>query len=523
MTPRKYDEKDHDGVVVPDVQQQEQEQERLNCDYLVVGAGTSGMSFTDTILSEDPKATLIVVDRNERPGGHWVHAYPFCRIHQTNCNYGVNSMTLGKNISKKGIERYDVRDRSTAQEILEYYQRVREKFEATGRVKFFFGAEYKEFDASRGVHKIVADENKSGETNIVEVRCRRKLVTVENNVVVPSMREPTIPVHEAASFVSVNALPESLGSGTFRNYVVFGCGKTGADAIVHLLRDGGVDPSRITWIVSRDVWYFLREGLEDFYATNDTISIPTLECGSVEDIYLGWEERGLLGRLDRSTIPKVFKGPTMDNAELELMRSVEKIVRMGRALSVEQHTIVLEKGSIDYDPDTTLLVDCMVDAFFGYDTPNNYSIFEPGHIKLGPTTFIFNPSFSAAHIAFVECALGENNDDAKNDCLYHIPQDKPNVASKPETFIGVFYLQLKNTDKLMKIPGGRKFFLNSRTNLSAPKHHKGGMLRFLWYAFGPKQMMKKSKRIEKKIDSKGYSDLDHCFGAETVGTVEIAF
>ena len=47
----------------------------LEADYVVVGAGTSGLSFIDTLLAEDPDATVILVDRNAKAGGHWTTAY----------------------------------------------------------------------------------------------------------------------------------------------------------------------------------------------------------------------------------------------------------------------------------------------------------------------------------------------------------------------------------------------------------------------------------------------------------------
>ena len=111
----------------------------LKCDYLVVGAGTSGMSFVDTMLTENPKATIVIVDRNSQPGGHWTTAYPWVTLHQPSCNYGINSMQLGKN-KKRGYERYDVKDLATGTQILEYYGEALKKFEATGRVKSFFDA-----------------------------------------------------------------------------------------------------------------------------------------------------------------------------------------------------------------------------------------------------------------------------------------------------------------------------------------------------------------------------------------------
>ena len=498
------------------------------------------MSFVDTILSEDPKATLIVVDRNDKPGGHWVHAYPFCRLHQGSCHYGVNSMTLGENLNRKGNERWDIHDRATGQEVLDYYQRVRENFEATGRVTCFFGAEYQTFDAPTGFHIVAtaaADDdddttnNKNdvdGGTVLLEVRCRRKLVTVETNIKVPSMRGPTVPVHEAASFVSVNALPASIRSGKFRNYVVFGCGKTGADAVVHLIRDGGVDPSRITWIVSRDAWYILRDSHEDCLPTVDRYLEPMVRCGSVHDVYLDWEANGIVGRLDKSILPEVFKGPIVTVAELEMMRSVGRIVRKGRAKAIERDTIVFAgddggDDSIGYDPDNTLLVDCMVDGFYGFDIPTDYRIFEPGRIRLGPLLYFWNTSFSAAHIAFVECAVkGRNNDrrvDAKKNRSCHFVRGKtPDEMGKTDVVIGYMCMQMMSTFGLVKLRGGMRFFLRSRTNILAPLHHKRGFLRLLWYSVGPTLWAVKSKQLEWKIRSKkGFTDLDHSFLLETLG------
>jgi UDP-galactopyranose mutase len=45
-------------------------------DYLVVGAGASGMSFVDVLL-EETDASILMVDRRDSPGGHWTDAYPY--------------------------------------------------------------------------------------------------------------------------------------------------------------------------------------------------------------------------------------------------------------------------------------------------------------------------------------------------------------------------------------------------------------------------------------------------------------
>lgn len=66
----------------------------INAQYLVKGAGASAMAFVDTLLSESPTASIALVDTEPRPGGHWIHAYDFVRLHQSASFYGVASRRL---------------------------------------------------------------------------------------------------------------------------------------------------------------------------------------------------------------------------------------------------------------------------------------------------------------------------------------------------------------------------------------------------------------------------------------------
>ena len=60
----------------------------VETDYLVVGAGATGMAFVDTLVAESD-VDVVMVDRRHRPGGHWLDAYPFVRLHQPSAYYGV--------------------------------------------------------------------------------------------------------------------------------------------------------------------------------------------------------------------------------------------------------------------------------------------------------------------------------------------------------------------------------------------------------------------------------------------------
>ena len=60
----------------------------------MVGAGASGMAFTDALTSH-ADVRVALVDRRPGPGGDWLDAYPFVRLHQASSFYGVASTVLG--------------------------------------------------------------------------------------------------------------------------------------------------------------------------------------------------------------------------------------------------------------------------------------------------------------------------------------------------------------------------------------------------------------------------------------------
>ena len=74
-------------------------------DYVIKGAGAAGMAFADSVFTHSD-ATMVLVDRHDRPGGHWNDVYPFVRLHQPSSFYGVNSTDLGTgSIDRCGPER----------------------------------------------------------------------------------------------------------------------------------------------------------------------------------------------------------------------------------------------------------------------------------------------------------------------------------------------------------------------------------------------------------------------------------
>ena len=90
--------------------------QEIETDYLVVGAGASGMAFTDALIGVTDRE-VVMVDRRHRPGGHWNDDYSFVRLHQPSALYGVASRPLGQDrIDEWGINA-GFYERATAAEI----------------------------------------------------------------------------------------------------------------------------------------------------------------------------------------------------------------------------------------------------------------------------------------------------------------------------------------------------------------------------------------------------------------------
>jgi hypothetical protein len=489
---------------------QQPESAPLTADYLVIGTGTAGMSFVDTLLTEDADATVIMVDRNNAPGGHWTTAYPHVRLHQPASYYGVNSRKLGKLRDKKGREKFHIDDRATGAEVAEYYAQVAEQFRQSGRVQLMFDSEYEETGDGK-MHTVT--NRTTGE--VTTVSCN-KVVKVHTNLLVPSMRDgPPFPVDGAATVVPVNDLPPLVQSGQYSKYIIIGAGKTGLDSVTHLLRNG-VDQSAITWIISRDVWYFIRDGYiregNSYWKDVGRLLSPLEKASSIEEAFLLYEKDEVVARLDPTRpLPEVFKGATIDKGELAGLRTVKNVVRKGRVTEIASDSIALDEGSIEYSPADTLIVDCMADfdmTFYGYNFDDDFQIFEPGRINLGPLITVFNPSFSSAIIAYIEAKF-EDDSNMRNSMMYFLRGE--HTKPVPSSFFGMFYAQGKTIQALGKYSPAMNFVLNSRTNNDTPIHH-GGMLPFLWGMFGPLQIAKRGDAFIQKVESGGFSDVKDCFG-----------
>ena len=105
---------------------------QLTTDYLIVGAGAFGLGFLDELILNSDNLEAVIVDKRDKPGGHWNDAYSFVRLHQPASTYGVNSRSLG-------VGGPDLASKS---QILAHYESALTDLLATGRVTFLSQCEY---------------------------------------------------------------------------------------------------------------------------------------------------------------------------------------------------------------------------------------------------------------------------------------------------------------------------------------------------------------------------------------------
>jgi NAD(P)-binding Rossmann-like domain len=208
----------------------------VDTDYLVVGAGASGLAFADALVAEaDVEVTLI--DRRRAPGGHWLDSYPFVRLHTPSAYYGVNSLALGGDRIDKGGANAGYYERATGQEVCAYFADVAARLRQTGRVRLL--ARHDHLGAGSNGEQV--RDLSTGE--VLDVGVRRKTVDARYlEASIPATHVAPFDVASCARLVPVNDLPAAAQRASF--YVVLGSGKTAADACIWLLCNG-VEPDRI--------------------------------------------------------------------------------------------------------------------------------------------------------------------------------------------------------------------------------------------------------------------------------------
>jgi len=372
----------------------------LETDYLVVGAGAAGMAFADAILAHSD-ATLTIVDRRHAPGGHWLDAYPFVRLHQPSHFYGVDSVPLGQDAIDATGTNAGFYELAGANELRSYFDRVMRRFLGTGRVRYFPSSDY--VDDRRFVSRLTGASQR--------VRVRRKVVdTTYLEGTIPATSPPPFTVADGVRCVPAGELAR-LDEAAER-FVIIGGGKTALDACVWLLEQG-VPSDAIRWIRPRDGWWLNRKFQQPHTLVPDTylgaaIQLEAIaEAPSVEQLFARLESEGVFLRIDPDVTPTMFRGAVVSEAELRLLRQIEGVVRKGHVQRIERDAIVLDQGRVPTD-ERTVHVHC---AARGLARPPLRPIFEPGRLTVQPISLSF-ACYQFATLGMVEATV--DGDDEKN-------------------------------------------------------------------------------------------------------------
>ena len=379
----------------------------IETDYLVVGAGATGMAFADELIASSD-ADVVLVDRRHRVGGHWLDAYPFVRLHQPSAYYGVNSRTLGADRIDEVGPNAGFYERATAAEICDYFNRVLEEdLIPSGRVRFFPMSDYRGVDGDTHVFVSLL----TGEETAVTVRRRLVDATyIESSI--PSRHTPQFEIDDDVRFMSPNQLVRCDVPAT--RYTVIGAGKTAMDTCGWLL-DVGVDPNDIRWIRPRDGWFFNRTYMQPLELVGSYMQLQARFIAAAAattdatEFFHRLEADGAMIRIDADVEPRVFRGATLSTLELDALRSIENVVRLGRVRRVGTKHLALDGGDLESDVDE-VYVDCTAE---GLRPAPVRPVFEAGRLTMQWVTIGIAP-WTAATIAAVE---SRPDDDAQKNAL----------------------------------------------------------------------------------------------------------
>lgn len=375
----------------------------METDYLVVGAGASGLAFADTLVAEAKNVHVTVVDRRHAPGGHWLQAYPFVRLHIPSAYYGVNSLALGEDRIDEVGENAGYYERATGEQVREYFAEATVRLTTTGQASVLTRHEYLG-PGSDGEQ--VRDLDTGG---VHAVKVRRKIVDARYlEASIPATHTIPFDVASGARLVAVNDLPSA--SETARSYAVLGSGKTAVDACMWLL-DNDVEPDRIRWIRPRDAWFHDRRHFQPLEQVGTMMEGLALDAeagahaANIGQLFEQLEASGRLFRIDPTGPATMYRGTMLSTRELGALRQIEDVVRLGRVRRIEQDRILLEDGEAKTSPET-LHVDCT--ALGLTDAPAR-PIFENGRVVLQQVRHL-SPCFNAALIGFLEAHRADDGE-----------------------------------------------------------------------------------------------------------------
>ena len=297
----------------------------------------------------------------------------------------------------------------------------------------------------------------SGATQTVEVR-KRLVDATMTRTSIPLTHTRKFTVADGVTCVPPNNLAR-LAPG-YKHFTVMGAGKTAIDSVSWLLVNGA-PPQSITWVLPRDPWLINRSitqpGLEHFDQAIGGIArqFETFAtASSVHELCLQMEAAGTWMRLDPTVWPTMFHGATVTRLELEHLRDIKNMVRLGRVRHIDTHRMQLERGELSSQPET-LYVDCTARALdHAAGAAAAQSVFEDGLVRLHMIR-TYQPTFSAALIGHIEATMAD--DAAKRQLC-----QPTHMTDTVEDYLQVMSVSMRNQAAWNSLPELRNWIRTCR-------------------------------------------------------------
>ena len=420
---------------------------RLETDYLVVGAGLAGMAFVDSLL-DATEADIVMVDRRHAPGGHWLESYPFVRLHQPSAWYGVGSAGLDDDRIEAGGPEAGQHTRVSGVELRAYFAAVmRDRYLPSGRVRYFPMTDH----LGEGRFRSILSGTET------EATVRRSIVDATYTPSeTPESFAPPFDVADNAAVLTPTQLTRVDREAPL---VVVGTGKTAFDTCVWLLEQG-CPPEQITWVRTREAWvnnrYYLQPGTQSIQTVEGTVLWleAVAAAASVDEVYERLERHQVVFRVDTDVWPSVFRGPTMSTSELEQLRRIRNVVRLGRVLEVHPDRMVLAEGEHTVAPGT-VYVHC---AAPGLSLNPATPVFAPGRITV---QYLSRASMSLSSAAIARVEALDLPLEEKNRLCPPIPAPRT-----PLTYVQMLLTGLATENTWRTQPGLGEWLETTRANVT---------------------------------------------------------
>lgn len=418
-------------------------------DYLIIGAGAVGLTFADMLIQESD-ASVAIVDRNARPGGHWNDAYDFVRLHQPSEFYGVETVRLGEARRDQTGWNAGYFELATGQEVLDYFQHVmRDHLLPSGRVTYLPNSEYRGNGQVRHLN--------SGADTSFEI-ARKTVDATYFGTTIPARHTPDYEITEGVDLITPNEISAlwARDPDRFRSVCIIGAGKTGMDVGVHLL-ERGLPGEAIAWVMPRDSWLMNRSTLQpgaDFFESTMLAQAQQMqalaEASSAQDLFHRMERDGIMLRLDPSIEPEMYHCAIISEGEIALLRHIDRILRHGHVQRITSAGLEIDQTTIPM-PQDTLYIDCSASAV----TRNpQIPIYQDDRIT-PQIARLCQPVFSAAMIGLIETL--DLSDAEKNDLCRPLA-----LPDTPHDYFAIALNNMMNQYVWSRTPKIRDWMMGSR-------------------------------------------------------------